>query len=121
MSTEARNIQILADMVKKEATLTGLSCPVCSSPFLKTRSGNTYCVHCQKRVMVVNQGMCLTDVTSPLVLNNLETTILTKLQELEKWIEKEKEFETLRRLFEPLSMLIETLEKKERLRENDFC
>jgi len=61
--------------------------------------------------MVVKQGMPLTEVTSPLVLTNLETTIFTKLQELEKWIEKEKDVGNLRMLFETLSMLIETLEK----------
>ena len=61
--------------------------------------------------MVVKQGRPLTEVTSPLVLTNLETTILTKLQELEKWIEKEKDVENLRMLFETLSMSIETLEK----------
>jgi uncharacterized Zn finger protein (UPF0148 family) len=108
----------MADMVRKGATLTGLSCPVCSSPLLKTRSGNMYCVHCQKRVMVVKQGMPVTEVTSPMVLNNLEITILTKLQELENWIEKEKDFENLRRLFETLSMLIETLEKIRKIKGN---
>ena len=101
----------MADMLRQGATLTELSCPACSSPLFKLKSGNLWCAHCQKRVIVVKEGETSTEATSPMLITSLESTVLTKIQEIEKEIREEKDAEKLQRLGTILSTLLEDLEK----------
>jgi len=100
----------MADMLRRGAALTERSCPACSSPLFKLRSGDLWCVRCQKRVIVVKEGETSAEATSPVLLT-LESTILTKIQEIEKEIGEEKDAEKLQRLGSILSTLLENLEK----------
>jgi UPF0148 protein len=101
----------MADMLRRGAALTERSCPVCFSPLFKLRSGDLWCARCQKRVIVVKEGETPAEATSPVLLTSLESTILTKIQEIEKEIKEEKEAEKLQRLGSILSTLLENLEK----------
>jgi len=108
---ESKDIQTMADMLRQGATLTEYSCPVCSSPIFKLRSGDLWCVQCQKRVIVMKEGETQTEATSSVLLTSLESTILTKIQELEKELREEKDAEKLQRLGTILSTLLENLER----------
>jgi len=108
---ETKDIKNMADMLRRGATLTERSCPVCSSPLFKLESRDLWCVQCQKRVIVVKEGETPTEATSPLLLTSLESTILTKIQEIEKEIREEKDAEKLQRLGSILSTLLENLER----------
>ena len=101
----------MADMLRQGATLTEHSCPACSSPLFKLRSGDLWCVQCQKRVIVVKEGESSTEAASPVLLTSLESTILTKIQEIEREIKEERDPEKLQRLGTILSTMLENLER----------
>ncbi|MDH5622901.1 MAG: hypothetical protein OEY39_00305 [Candidatus Bathyarchaeota archaeon] len=108
---ESKDIKTMADMLRRGATLTEHSCPACSSPLFKLKSGDLWCVQCQKRVIVVKEGETPTEAASLVLLTSLESTILTKIQEIEKEIREEKDAEKLQRLGSILSTLLENLER----------
>ncbi len=111
MPKESKDLETMADMLRQGATLTELPCPACSSPLFKLRKGGLWCVKCQKRVIVVREGEDTAGVTSSAVITSLESTILTKIQEIEERIREEKDPEKLHRLGVILSTLLENLEK----------
>ena len=105
----------MTDLLRQGATLTELPCPACSSPLFKLRSGNLWCARCQKRVIVVKEGESI-EATSPVLLTSLESTVLTKIQEIDGKLREEKDPEKLRRLGALLSTLLENLEKIRRMK-----
>jgi len=101
----------MADLLKQGATLTDLSCPACASPIFKLKSGELWCAKCQKRVVLVKEGQTPEEATRPILLSTLESTLLTKIQEIEKRIKEEKDPEQLQKLTTTLSSLLEDLNK----------
>ena len=111
MSKESKNIKMMADLLRQGATLTEHACPACSSPLFKLRSGDLWCAHCQKRVIIVREGENEPEITDPTFFASLESTILVKIQEIEKKLGEEKDAEKLQNLGTTLSTLLENLEK----------
>lgn len=111
MSEESKHLQTMADLLRQGATLTELPCPACSSPLFKLRNGDLWCAQCQKRVIVVKEGEPPTKATSSIVLTSLESTLLTKIQEVEGRIKEEADVEKLQGLGGILSTLLENLER----------
>jgi len=101
----------MADLLKQGATLTDLSCPACASPIFKLKSGELWCAKCQKRVVLVKEGQTPEEATRPILLSTLESTLLTKMQEIEKRIKEENDPEQLQKLTTTLSSLLEDLNK----------
>ena len=101
----------MADLLKQGATLTEHACPACSSPIFKLRSGDLWCASCQKRVIIVKEGEPEPEVTKAPVFSSLESTILGKIQEIEKQLVEEMDAEKLNTLGATLSTLLENLEK----------
>jgi UPF0148 protein len=101
----------MVDLLRQGATLTQFSCPACSSPLFKMKSGELWCAQCQKRVIVVKEGTSPTEAASPVLLGTLESTVLVKLQEIEKKIKSEMDPHELQKLSALLSMLLENLER----------
>jgi len=111
VAKDSKNIKIMADLLRQGATLTEHSCPACSSPLFKLRSGDLWCVSCQKRVIIVREGEAEPEATDPTLFSSLESTILAKIQAIEKELKEEKDAEKLRNLGTTLSTLLENLEK----------
>ena len=111
MSKESKNIKIMADLLRQGATLTEHSCPACSSPLFKVRSGDLWCASCKKRVIIVREGEPEPEATDPTLFSSLESTILVKIQEIEKELREEKDAEKLQNLGTTLSTLLKNLEK----------
>jgi UPF0148 protein len=101
----------MAEMLKQGATLLETPCPACASPLFKLRSGDLWCAKCQKRVVIVKDGESLTGVNRSMFLSALESTILTKIQEIESEIKTKKDLESLQRLGSILSTFLESLER----------
>jgi UPF0148 protein len=101
----------MADLLKQGATLTELSCPACASPLFKLKTGELWCAKCQKRVIMVKEGETTTEATRPILLSTLESTVLTKIQDLEKRLKEETDPAQLEKLTATLSSLLENLEK----------
>jgi len=116
LSEESKRFQIMTDLLRQGATLTELSCPACSSPLFKLRSGDLWCAQCQKRVIVVKEGESPTEATSPMLLTSLESTLLMKIQEMERRIREESDVQKLQELGGILSTLLENLEKVRKIK-----
>jgi len=116
LSEKGKNLKAMADLLRQGATLTELPCPACSSPLFKMKSGDLWCAKCQKRVVVVKEGESPSEVTSPVMLTSLESTILSKIQEVERKIKEETDFEQLNKLGNILSTLLENLEKVRKIK-----
>jgi UPF0148 protein len=108
---ESKYIKRMVDLLRQGSTLTDLACPACASPLFRLRSGSLWCARCEKRVIVVREGEEPPKVTSPVVLDKLEATILVKVQEIQNKMEKENNVEELQKLGTLLSGLLENLEK----------
>lgn len=111
MSEESKRLQTMTDLLRQGATLTELPCPVCFSPIFKLRSGDLWCAQCQKRVIVVKEGESPTKATSYMLFTSLESTLLTKVQEVERRIREEADVKKLQELVGILSTLLENLER----------
>ena len=101
----------MADLLKQGATLTEHACPACFSPIFKRGNGDLWCASCQKRVIIVKEGEQEQESPQTQVFSSLESTILGKIQEIEKQVTKETDAEKLNALGKLLSTLLENLEK----------
>jgi len=108
---DAKDLQTMADLLKQGATLTEFSCPACASPLFKLKTGELWCAKCQKRVIMVKEGQTTEEATRPVLLSSLETTVLTKIQDLEKRLKEETDPAQLEKLTATLSSLLENLER----------
>jgi UPF0148 protein len=106
----------MVDLLKQGATLTDLSCPACSSPLFKLKTGELWCAKCQKRVVIVKEGETQTEATIPILLSQLETTVLTKIQEIEKKLKEETDPAQLEKLTATMASLLDNLEKIRKLK-----
>ena len=106
----------MADLLRQGATLTELSCPACSSPLFKLRTGELWCAQCQKRVIVVREGTPPTEATGLVALGDLESTVIKKIEEIEKKIREETDPQQLEKLSSLLSKLLENLEKLRKMK-----
>ncbi len=111
MAKRPKDLKNMADLLRRGAALTDRSCPACSSPLFKLKSGDLWCAQCEKRVIVVKEGAEPTEATSLLLLGTLEATILTKVQEVERRISEETDIEKLQKLNGVLSTLLENLQR----------
>jgi len=111
VSNDSKNIKIMADLLRQGATLTEHSCPACSSPLFKLRSGDLWCVSCQKRVIIVKEGEKEPEINQAPAFSSLESTLLEKIQAIEKQLAEETDVEKLKNLGATLSTLLENLEK----------
>lgn len=111
----AEALRRMAEALKSGAVMLDLQCPVCSSPLFRLRSGEIWCVKCQKRVIVVKEGEEPITAMSDLLLASLEETLLRKLQELNKAMRDEEDIGRLTELTRLISGLLDNLEKVRRI------
>ena len=107
---EEPHIKRMSDLLRAGATLTELACPACASPLFRLNSGDLWCAKCEKKVIVVREGEAA-KITGSVVLNNLEATLLEKIQDIQKKMQQEENVEELQKLGTTLSGLLENLEK----------
>lgn len=107
----------MVDMLKQGATLMELACPACASPLFRLRSGELWCAKCEKRVIVLKEGETAEKATSQARLVALESTILTKIQAVEKRIREEENVEELEKLNSVLASLLGNLERLKKMKE----
>ena len=111
MSKKTENIKIMADLLRQGATLTKHACPACSTPIFKLKNGDLWCTNCQKRVIILKEGEPEPKESEAPAFSSLESTILGKIQEIEKQLAEESDAEKLNALGATLSTLLENLEK----------
>ena len=116
MSKKSNEVEAMANLLRQGAALTEYSCPACASPIFKLKSGELWCVKCQKRAVVVKEGETPEEAAKPIVLSGLESTVLAKIQEVEAKIKVEKDPAQLEKLSATLATLLENLEKIKRMK-----
>ena len=108
---EDEHVKKMADLLRQGATLTELACPACSSPLFRLRNGDLWCAKDEKKVIIVREGEEQTQTASSPVLDKLESTLLTKIQDIQKRIEQTQDMNEIMQLNSTLSGLLDSLEK----------
>ena len=102
----------MAELLRQGATLTELSCPACSSPLFRLKDGTLWCAKDEKKVIIVKEGEePPTQQTTATQYDKLETTLQTKINDLQAKIEKTENIEELQKLTNALSDVLNSLEK----------
>jgi UPF0148 protein len=111
MGEQSEDIKRMADLLRQGATLTDLSCPACASPLFRLKNGTLWCAKDEKKVIVAKEGEETEKAPIKVVLDNLETTLLAKVQDLQNKIQQTENIEELQKLSNALSELLSNLEK----------
>ena len=107
----------MADLLIKGATLTDLSCPVCSSPLFRLKDGTLWCANDEKKVIIVKEGEePPKQASASSTYDKLEATVLAKIMNLECRIEKTEDANELQKLTSALSELLSSLEKIKKIK-----
>ncbi|MDR0798095.1 MAG: hypothetical protein LBE70_05235, partial [Nitrososphaerota archaeon] len=96
---EDNPIKRMADLLRQGATLTDLSCPACFAPLFRLKDNTLWCEQDQKKVIIVKEDK-QTQRTSQTntAYDNLENTLLTKIQTFEDKIGKTEDLEEIQKL-----------------------
>ncbi|HIE18997.1 TPA: hypothetical protein EYP75_04655 [Candidatus Bathyarchaeota archaeon] len=111
MSEGSNKIRSMTDLLRSGATLTSLSCPVCSSPLFRMKNGDLWCGQCQKKVIVVREGREFDEAQSITALSTVEQTLLEKMMEINEKIRGTNDSDELQKLSMLLSSLLENLRR----------
>jgi len=106
----------MADLLRQGATLTDLSCPVCSSPLFRLQDGSLWCALDEKKVIIVKEGEEPTKPSTNTAYDKLESSLLVKIQDLQGKIEKTEDAEELQKLSTALSQLLDSVDKIEKMK-----
>ncbi len=100
------------------ATLTDLSCPVCSSPLFRLKDDTLWCAKDEKKVVVVKEVEEPSKQTSTTTsaYDKLESTLMTKIQDLQVRIEKTDDIDELQKLTLAISELLNSIEKIKKMK-----
>ena len=107
-----------ANLLLQGATLTDLSCPVCSSPLFRLKDGTLWCAKDEKKVVVVKEGeeppkQAAAPTTA---YDKLEATLMAKIQDIQGKIEKTEDMDELQKLTLALSELLNSVEKIKKMK-----
>jgi UPF0148 protein len=112
------HIKRMADLLRQGATLTDLSCPVCSSPLFRLQDGTLWCGKDEKKVIIVKEGEEAPKASTNSALDKLEATLMEKVENLQGKIEQTENMEELGKLTNALSELLNSLEKVIRIKKS---
>jgi UPF0148 protein len=117
-NTENTPVKRGANLLLQGATLTDLSCPVCSSPLFRLKDGTLWCAKDEKKVVVVKEGEepPKQAATPSTAYDKLEATLLTKINDIQGKIEKTEDMDELQKLTSALSELLNSLEKVKQIK-----
>jgi UPF0148 protein len=111
-------IKRMADLLRQGATLTDLSCPVCSSPLFRLQDGTLWCAKDQKKVIILKEGEEPATATSTgtAVYDKLESTLHSKINDMQGKIEKSQDADEMQKLSATLSQLLDSLDKVQKMK-----
>jgi UPF0148 protein len=118
--TEDASIKRMAELLRRGATLTDLSCPVCSSPLFRLQDGTLWCGKDEKKVVIVKEGQETPKPDQATAANSaydkVEATLLAKILDIQAKIEKTENIDELQKLTVALSELLNSLEKIKKMK-----
>lgn len=113
MKDESEAVQRAANLLRGGATMLAETCPSCGTPLFKIGSEIT-CAKCNKPVVIVSGAEDEAKVLRTKILGNAEQTLLKKITDVQAAIQKESDPESIRKLTESLTELLNALEKLRR-------
>ena len=114
--TDDEHVKRMAALLLQGATLTDLSCPVCSSPLFRLKDGTLWCEKDQKKVIIVKEGEEPPKSTSDAGLETLEAILLAKVQDVQGKIQRTENMDELQKLTAALSELLDSLGKVRKMK-----
>ncbi len=118
--TERRDesVKKMAELLRQGATMLSEACPQCSSPLLRVGQ-DIYCANCDRRIVYAkaDEEKTADGQLVKSILPDLRDTLIGKLASLKQVIETETDTETLTRLANLMVLLLQALEKLERMGE----
>jgi UPF0148 protein len=118
--TDDNPIKRMATLLRQGATLTDLSCPVCSSPLFRLQDGSLWCGKDEKKVIVVKEGEEAPKQAAPAPSNaaydKLEATLMAKIQDIQTKIEQTQDIDELQKLTLALSELLNSVDKVNKMK-----
>ena len=116
--TETNPIKRMATLLRQGATLTDLSCPVCSSPLFRLQDGTLWCAKDEKKVVVVKEGEePPKQAAQPnTAYDKLEATLMAKIADIQGKIEKTEDIDELQKLTLALSELLNSVDKIKKMK-----
>ena len=111
----------MAELLLQGATLTDLSCPVCSSPLFRLKDGTLWCAKDEKKVIIVKEGeeppkQAAATSKATAVYDKLEAVLLAKIQDIQGRIERTEDVDELQKLTLALSELLNSLDKVKKMK-----
>jgi UPF0148 protein len=118
-NTENTPVKRGANLLLQGATLTDLSCPVCSSPLFRLKDGTLWCAKDEKKVIIVKEGEePPKQAAAPsITYDKLEATLMAKIQDIQGKIEKTEDMEEVQKLALALSELLDSVEKIKKMKD----
>ncbi len=111
---EDDKIKKMAEMLKQGYTMTSDICPSCNSPlFLK--NDLLFCPSCNKQVIKITDDKEAISIIQESMLAKLNEVINSKIEELTKIIEKEKDIDNLNSYLRLLIAYLESIERIKRI------
>ena len=109
----------MADLLTQGATLTDLSCPVCSSPLFRLKDGTLWCAKDEKKVVIVKEGQePPKQAGADTSYDKLEAILSAKIQDIQSKIEKTEDLDELQKLTITLSELLNSLDKVQKMKKS---
>ena len=108
-------VKRMADLLRSGATMLFEQCPECNSPLFKIQD-EVWCSKCDKKIIFVKEEEDITKATMSLILNDVEKTLLSKVQECDIQIKNEKDPVKLKEIGNLLSLWLEALDRISKIR-----
>jgi UPF0148 protein len=113
--TLALDVRKMAELLKTGATMLQETCPECGTPLFR-RGKETFCAHCNKPVVIIQNAEQETRFMADRILQDSEQTLMTKIQEVNLALKNEKDPERLVAYGNALANWLTAIEKLRRLR-----
>ena len=117
MDDEDKDIKRMADLLRRGATLTDLSCPACASPLFRLKDQTLWCEKDQKKVIVMKREDEQVAAEKS-TYNKIEQTLLSKAEKLQNKIEKTENIDELQKLSSTLSEVLTSLDKIKKMKKS---
>lgn len=115
---ENKNIQKMATYLRDGNTLLSASCPQCNSPLFKLKTGDIFCVSCDRKVIIIKNEEQIEEIMQNDMFNEFSKTLNLKINHLHEKIDLENDIDELYKLTRLLIAYLEALEKLKKLQTN---
>lgn len=108
---DAEGMKRMAQLLKDGAKMLDKNCPQCGSPLFQLKTGEIRCAKCDKRVVIVGENEPESPIVRTLLWEEVEGTLLAKLDYVNRRIQNEQDPEEIRRLVNTVAAILEVYDR----------